>query len=143
MRMHVPVAAHVFLLREESVLLLRRFNTGYEDGSFSVPAGHLDGGETVREAASRETEEETGLRIAPGNFEVVAVMHRKAAAERIDFFLVARHWSGEPVNREPGRCDLLDWFPLASLPGKVIPYVRHALERYRSGEWFLEHGWPA
>lgn len=40
MRVGFPSAVHVFFLREEQVLLLRRFNTGYEDGNYSVVAAH-------------------------------------------------------------------------------------------------------
>ena len=35
-------AVHLFLIREKSVLLARRFNTGYCDGNWSVPAGHVE-----------------------------------------------------------------------------------------------------
>jgi NADH pyrophosphatase NudC (nudix superfamily) len=54
----MPVAVHLFLLRGEKVLLQRRYQTGYEDGRYSVIAGHLDGGDTVIAAAVREASEE-------------------------------------------------------------------------------------
>ena len=42
-RFAVVPAAYVFLLREGTVLLLRRHGTGFEDGNYGLPAGHLDG----------------------------------------------------------------------------------------------------
>jgi len=121
--------------------MLRRYNTGYRDGSFSVVAGHLDGGERIRDAAVREAAEEVGIRMEPQDLEVVGVMHRLSDDERVDFFLAARSWSGEIVNAEPEKCDRLAWFDLEDLPENVIPYVRRALENYRRGRWFDSFGW--
>ena len=136
-----PVAVHIFLLHEGKVLLLRRFNTGYEDGNYSVVAGHLDGNETVVQAAIREAKEEIGVDLQPRNLTVVGVMHRKSTEERVDFFLATRVWSGEPSNQEPDRCDQVVWSPLNALPANTIPYVRRALENYQRGMWFDEFGW--
>jgi len=121
--------------------MLRRFNTGFEDGKYSVVAGHLDGGETVRQGAIREAREEAGVEINPDTLQVVGVIHRNSDHERIDFFLAASDWQGEPANLEPQFCDDLCWAPLESLPENTIPYVRRAIENYRSGIWFDEYGW--
>jgi 8-oxo-dGTP pyrophosphatase MutT (NUDIX family) len=53
-RFEMPVAVHLFLIEENKILLLRRFNTGYEDGNYSLIAGHLDGNEDVKSAMIRE-----------------------------------------------------------------------------------------
>jgi 8-oxo-dGTP pyrophosphatase MutT (NUDIX family) len=63
MRAKFPVTVHLLFFRENQILLLRRFNTGFEDGNYSVPAGHLDGNETVRMAAVREAFEEISVHI--------------------------------------------------------------------------------
>lgn len=135
-------AAHLFLVREDQVLLLRRFNTGYEDGDFSVPAGHFDGGEQVIDAAVREAWEEVGVTILPDDLAVVGVMHRLSNDERIDFFVTCTQWAGEPRNLEPEKCDELRWADLDYLPANVIPYVRRAIDNFRAGRWFDGFGWP-
>ena len=140
-RFKLVSAIHLFLVCEGRVLLLRRQNTGYEDGNYSVVAGHLDGGETVEAAARREAWEEAGIRILPQDLRVVGVMHRRSDDERIDFFLVAERWQGAVTNCEPQKCDRLAWFPVDDLPENVIPYVRRAWRNYRRGVWFDIFGW--
>lgn len=140
-RFKLVSAVHLFLIRDSQILLLRRFNTGYEDGKYSVVAGHLDGNEEVKEAAVREAREEAGIELSVEDIEVVGVMHRKSTDERIDFFVAARLWKGEVINREPDKCDDLSWFPLDALPSNTIPYVKKAIENFRSGIWFDSFGW--
>ncbi|MBM3121840.1 MAG: NUDIX domain-containing protein [Chloroflexi bacterium] len=133
-------AVHLFLERDGLLLLLRRFQTGYEDGNYSVVAGHLEGNETVLAAAVREAREEVGLKLAPQDLTVVGVMHRLSNDERIDWFVACSRWSGEPHNAEPDHCDELRWADPGALPGNVVPYVRRALDNYRAGRWFDTFG---
>jgi len=70
-------ASYLILIRESKILLLRRFNTGYEDGKYSMVAGHLDGNETVIQTIIREAREEAGVELQAQDLEVVHVMHRK------------------------------------------------------------------
>jgi 8-oxo-dGTP pyrophosphatase MutT (NUDIX family) len=145
-----PVAVHLFFIRDNTVLLLRRHNTGWRDGEYSVPAGHVEQGETVTEAALREALEEVGVALTPDMLEVIHVMHRagddghgaqRPEDERIDFFLRVKAWPGEPVNAEPEKCDALRWAAVDALPPHVIPYVAHALTCQRAGVRFSEFGW--
>ena len=141
-RFKLVAAVHVFFVDDEKILMLRRRNTGYEDGNYSVPAGHVDGNETIRNAAKREAREETSVEVALDDFQLAHVMHRNAAdAERIDFFLVTTNWQGEPTNAEPEKCDDLSWFPIGRLPANTIPYVRTAIEHFRDEVSYSEFGW--
>lgn len=38
-------AMYLILIKENKVLLLKCANTGYEDGNYSLVAGHMDGNE--------------------------------------------------------------------------------------------------
>ncbi len=44
---------HLILESNGQLLLLKRANTGYEDGNYSLVAGHIDGNESAREAMVR------------------------------------------------------------------------------------------
>lgn len=141
-RFTAPVNVHLFLIRRGQVLLLRRYNTGYEDGNYGVPAGHIDGGEPASLAMIREAREEAGITIKRESLRPVGVMHRITPdSERIDFFFACIDWQGEVRNTEPEKCDELAFYDLDRLPPNVIPYLRKALDNYRSGLWFDEYGW--
>lgn len=78
--MRTPIlygSVHILFYRNEEVLLLKRQNTGFQDGNWSVVAGRMDGGEEVIDAAIREAKEEAGVVIQPANIEIVGIMHRK------------------------------------------------------------------
>src|ERR1017187_7851758 len=61
---------HLLLLNPEGLVLFgRRQNTGFEDGAWHVPAGHLEASESVVQALIREAKEEVGVTIAPEDVE--------------------------------------------------------------------------
>ncbi len=141
MRAKFPTTVHLFFFRGDEILLLRRFNTGYRDGEYSVPAGHLDGGETVMAAAAREAGEEVGVQIDLAELAFSSVMHRNEGEERIDFFVHVRAWEGELFNVETDKCDELRWTCVDGLPQNIIPYVQRAIENHQGGVRFDEFGW--
>ncbi len=138
-----PLAVHVFLVRGDEVLLLRRANTGWEDGKLSVPAGHVERGETATAAMLRETLEEVGLALDAERLEPVGAMHRRSGDERVDLLFRYALAPGEPAprNTEPAKCSELLWAKLAALPRDTVPYVSLALANLARGRWFDEHGW--
>ena len=141
MRAKFPVTVHLLFFREDQVLLLRRFNTGYADGQYSVPAGHLDGDETVTSAAIREGREETGVHIEASDVLFSSVMHRKDGDERVDFFVRIHKWQGEPKNTEPDKCDEMRWMNVSELPLNTVPYIQKAIRNHLSSIRFEEFGW--
>ncbi|SFJ80075.1 ADP-ribose pyrophosphatase YjhB, NUDIX family [Paenibacillus sp. UNC496MF] len=135
-------AVHLLFYRGDRVLLLKRINTGFEDGKWSVVAGRIDGNEEVKAAAIREAKEEAGVTIRPEDLDVVGVIHRKnVSSEWIDFYLRVRAWSGEIANMEPHKCEELAWFSLRELPGDMIGYIRTAVEKDHGAMWFESLGW--
>jgi 8-oxo-dGTP diphosphatase len=136
-------AVYVLLLRKNDIFLIRRFQTGWQDGNYGLPSGHLEGEERVADAACREVKEEIGVTIRTEEMKLVHVMHRIRLGEReyIDFFFVSEKWEGEPHNAEADKCDDAKWFSLDALPQNIVPSVQAAILRYKEGVLFSEYGW--
>jgi 8-oxo-dGTP pyrophosphatase MutT (NUDIX family) len=139
-------ASYLVLMKDSTVLLARRHNTGYKDGLYSLAAGHVEAGESFTQAIVREAKEEIGIILHPDDVRVAHVMHRKSGAdggyeERIDIFLCANRWTGEIVNKEPHKCSELTWASINSLPADVVDFVRDALQKIDQGIGYSEWGW--
>ncbi len=143
-RFRLIAGVYLLLMKQNKILLLRRFNTGYEDGKYTTIAGHMDGRESVVEAAAREAMEEAGISINPDDLEVVHVMHRrhnpdsKHYQEFILFFLTAKKWKGEPTLVEKDKSDDIGWFDMENLPDNIVPHVKEVILNSRKGITFSE-----
>ena len=140
-RFSIIPSVYALLLKGDQILLLRRINTGFEDGNYGLVAGHVEADESITAALCREAKEEAGININPNELKFVHFMHRKSSDNRADFFFVAEKWDGEISNNEPDKCDDLSWFPIDLLPSNTIAYVRHAIECYRKQIIYSEWGW--
>ena len=141
-RFTVVPAVYIIVRRDDKVLFIRRANTGYHDGLYALPAGHIDGGEPAHIAAIREAKEEVGITIAPDDVQLKHVMHRfaeEADHERVDFFFEVTKYAGEPSNNEPEKCDDIQWFSLADLPENTSPVCKSALEMIAADQVYSSH----
>lgn len=139
MRDHFPVIVHTLLFRNGRVLLLRRARTGYLDGWYALPGGHLERGESVAACAIRECFEETGIVIDAARLRPAAVMpYRSDDQQGVDFIMACDDFAGEPRLAEPDRFDSIAFWSVDALPPMTVPYIASALELRDRGEWFQE-----
>lgn len=140
-RPHVGV--HLILAADGKVLLLRRANTGFADGFWSLPGGCLDNGETLPEAAAREAREEVGVVIDPADLAFAHLCHHADpdGQARVGVFFAARRWDGEPANAEPGKCSEIAWHDLGDLPADLVSYIRSGLLAHTRQDTFSLDGW--
>jgi ADP-ribose pyrophosphatase YjhB (NUDIX family) len=140
-RFRLRSAVYLILLKDNKVLFLRRFNTGWMDGKYSLVSGHLDGNETISQSLIREAFEEAKIKINKKDLIPATVIHRKSDFEYIDFFFIVKRWKGKAVIGEPDKCDKLEWFPLSNLPDNLLPFIKEAIENYKKRVPFFESGW--
>lgn len=140
-RYRACIDVHLILRRGEDILLGLRQNTGFADGSWHLPSGHTEDGESATAALIREAREEIGVRIDPTQARFVHLMHHRTDSGRIALFYEATHWENEPTNSEPDKCAGWDWFPRTGLPAAMIQYAAEALTHYAKGDIYAERGW--
>lgn len=135
-------ASYLILLKKDHVLLLRRFNTGYEDGNYSLIAGHVEKGESFTQCMIREAFEEASITVSPQDLKVAHCMHRKSSGEeRVETFFIVDKWIGTIDNVEPDKCDALTWFPVDNLPSNTIAYIKQAINLSFNQIKYSEYGW--
>jgi len=135
-------SVYILLRKDNEILLLKRSNTGYQDGRYSFPAGHMDGGELAKSAIAREAYEEVNVLIKQNDLKLVHLTSRLNGGidnERVDLFFEAWKWDGIVTNNEPEKCTDLRWFNLKKLPKDIIPYIRIVLENVLAGEVYSEY----
>lgn len=132
---HSPLmatAAMCILYDKEKGLLLERRT---DNGTWCVPGGAIELGETLEQALAREVREETSLEIAdPVLFDVQASVHmvypNQDEVYYTDVVYIVEKYAGTPSpDKESTE---LKWFQLHELPGNIMPtqigYIKKFLE---------------
>jgi len=141
-RFQLSAAVFVILVKGDEICMLKRKATGWMDGSYSLPAGGLDAGETIRCAAMREAQEEVGVQINPASLAHIHTLHSRTDGKTwVGHFFRSDSWEGTPVLHETDKHSDLRWMPLIALPSNTIPYVRQALSCIAAGQPYSEYGW--
>jgi 8-oxo-dGTP diphosphatase len=134
-RLSLIPAVYILIEKEGKFLFMIRANTGYQDGNYQLPCGHIEEGETPHEAAAREAQEEVGVTINAADLQFMHAMyrmHEDKTGYRLDVLLRATRWTGEPRNAEPEKCSGIEWLSPDELPENTTPYIRHMLQTKES-----------
>ncbi len=134
-----PVVVHILLMRNSRMFMLRRAHTGFMDGYYGLPGGHLRRGESVSEAAVRECREETG--VVPQDLDPRCVLpYISGRHQGLNFVFESHRFEGEPRVNEPELFDACCWAARDDLPARVTPWLVDALAMPRD-RWFREFRW--
>lgn len=114
--MEQRIGVGVIVRRGSKVLVgLRRGAHGA--GSWALPGGHLEPGESPEDCAKREVQEETGLEISvPRRGPWSTDLFETEGRQYVTLFMVADAPAGEPTIREPEKCAEWRWCDWADLP---------------------------
>ena len=114
---------------EGKILLQRRQGTKLWPGFLALPAGHVDEGENVYDAAIREAREELSITITKQDIVDAFVVNRrnKSLLPYFDVYFEISSYEGKIKINEPEKCSELKWVDINDLPSDMIDFEIEAI----------------
>lgn len=106
-----------FVVRYNKLLLGKR--KGFGDGSWGLPGGDLEYGETLTGAAKRELLEETAIKADNLSF-LFVVNDPREEDHYVHFCFLLENVNRDPQLMEPEECHVWEWFDLHNLPKEIF-----------------------
>ena len=117
------------IVRKDGKVLVGKRIGAHGEGSWSFPGGHLEFGESVEGCASRETLEETGIKIKNIKKAVFTNdLFKEKNKHYITLYVVSDYDSGEVSLMEPDKFEKWDWFNWNDLPKPLFIPIENLLK---------------
>lgn len=137
------VGVGVLVVRDNKVLLGLRNSDAQKassdlngEGTWTMPGGKLDKGETLQNAALRELKEETDLEpVEIRAFCVQDDMTTTAHYTTVGFFAALKP-GDEPTTMEPEEITKWQWFDINALPLNLYPPSKKIVEKYLTNTFY-------
>jgi 8-oxo-dGTP diphosphatase len=125
------------VLNDKGMVLFGLRKGGLGDGEWSLPAGHIEFGESILQAGLREVKEETGLVVSEP--ELVSVADEiYDNTHYVGFGITALYRAGEPKLMEPEKCSEWRWFDINALPDNLFKATRMVMKNYLSKKIYTQ-----
>jgi len=126
----------IMILKEGKVLLGKRHDNPekassllHGEGTWTMPGGKLHFQEGIKEAATRETSEETEIKVK--NLEVISISNDIVYDNHfVTIGFLCTDFEGEPKVMEPDEITKWEWFDLNNLPSPLFPPSEKIIKNY-------------
>ena len=119
------VSVNLVVSQDDKICLMRRYNTGWNDGMYALMGGHVEDGENPLDAAVREAKEELGITVEQQNLSHLLTM--AVSPDHIYLYFGVSKYDGKITNTEPDQCDDISFFAKGALPDNIIGADKKAL----------------
>lgn len=124
---HVRVGVGVIITKDDKILMGQRKNS-HGDGTWSFPGGHLEFNESLEDCVRREVMEETGLHVGSTSFFAQTNdMFDKEHKHYITLYMRTEYIGGEPIVKEPDKCETWEWFDWDDLPKPLFLCIENLI----------------
>lgn len=132
------VGVGVLVVKDGKVLIGERL-ASHGAGSFSIPGGHMEFGETFEQTALRELEEETGL-IDVEIKDLVSVKNDRVYEKHFITIVMLAEWkSGDPVAKEPEKARNWTWYAPDEIPENMFLPSGGAIQNWLQGKIYTDN----
>ena len=135
------IGVDIFLERKneisgrKQILMLKRAGTGYYDGYYDLPGGHLEANEDIFDGMIREAKEEIGITIKREDMEILHIYHRYKGG-MLKFVFKTDKYNGTLINNEPDKCEKIEWIDFEYLPENIVPSIKIELDNIKNGVYY-------
>jgi len=134
----------VMVLKDNKILLGKRHDDPkkadselHGEGTWTMPGGKLEFGESFEEASVREVLEETGLKVDKSKLKLISLANDMVTdAHFVTVGFLCTEFEGEPKVMEPDEITEWQWFDLEKLPEKLFFPSKKVLDNYFSGDTY-------
>lgn len=120
------------IIKKDGKILLGERKGSHGEGFWSFPGGHLEFGESLFDCATREVEEEVGVKIKNlKEFEFTNDFFEEENKHYLTIFISADYESGEVQLLEPEKCNGWEWFDEDNLPENLFLPIQNLLKKKR------------
>lgn len=120
---------------ETYILLMKRMNTGFNDGEYELPGGHLEKGEDLFESMIREAKEELLIDLKKEDIKIIHLLHHYSG-ERLNFIFETDGTNLNPKIGEKDKCSNLDWFKINDLPNETTDKVKQIISNIIDNKFY-------
>ena len=131
------VGLGIVVVRDGKVLIGERTGN-HGSGTFMLPGGHLEHGETFEEGGRREVEEECGLKNVLIKGVISLGNDRDYGKHYISIGLLAESVEGEPYDAEPEKSRNWKWYDPKDVPDNVFSPSKKILRNWINGAFYSD-----
>lgn len=136
MKAFITLASNIFITKNNQLLLGKRINT-YGSGSWGLPGGHVEEGESMFACAKRELFEEVG--IVSDDLRLINITEEPdiTTSYYLHFNFLLKDFLGEVKLMEPEKCEKWEYFAFDKLPFEIFLGHRRIIKYFLSGKIYV------
>lgn len=133
----IKVGVEAFIVKGKQLLLGKRKNVAGE-GTWALPGGHLEQGETLSGCLRRELGEELGISVKSEKLVAIDNNPHNIGGHYMHIGFLVDGYEGDIQLKEPDKCEEWKFFDMEDLPQDLFSAHKKEIDLFRKGVLYEE-----